>query len=103
MNCIFCKIINKEEPTEMVYENDNFTVIKDINPSAPVHLLIIPKKHIKSVAEIKPEDKELMGEMILIAQRVAQDKNLKSYRLRINTGKGAGQIVDHIHMHLFSW
>ena len=103
MDCIFCKIINKEEPGEMVYENDNFIVIKDINPSAPVHLLIIPKKHIKSVAEIKPEDKELMGEMILIAQKVAQDKNLKSYRLRINTGKRAGQIVDHIHMHLFSW
>jgi histidine triad (HIT) family protein len=55
------------------------------------------------VIEIKPEDKELMGEMILIAQKVAQDKNLKNYRLRINTGKGAGQIVDHIHMHLFSW
>ena len=103
MDCIFCKIVSKEEPTEMVYENNNFIVIKDINPSAPVHLLIIPKKHIKSVAEIKPEDKKLMGEMILIAQRVAQDKNLKSYRLRINTGKRAGQIVDHIHMHLFSW
>jgi histidine triad (HIT) family protein len=103
MDCVFCKIINKEEPTEMVYENDNFIVIKDINPSAPVHLLIIPKKHIKSLIEIKSEDKELMGEMILIAQKVAQDKNLKNYRLRINTGKGAGQIVDHIHMHLFNW
>ena len=103
MDCVFCKIINKEEPTELVYESDNFIVVKDIKPSAPVHLLIIPKKHIKSVIEVKPEDKELMGEMILTAQKVAQENKIGSYRLRINTGRGAGQIIDHIHMHLFSW
>jgi histidine triad (HIT) family protein len=100
MDCIFCKIINKEAPAEYIYEDDNFIVIKDINPSAPIHYLIIPRKHIDSVAHLKKEDKELMGEMILTAQKVG--KNLKSYRLRINTGRGAGQIVDHIHMHLFS-
>ena len=103
MPCIFCKIINKEEPTDFIYENDNFIVIKDIKPSAPIHLLVIPKKHIDSVAHLTPEDKDLMGEMILTVQKVAQEKNLNSYRLRINTGKGAGQIVDHLHMHIFSW
>jgi histidine triad (HIT) family protein len=103
MPCIFCQIINKEEPTDFIYENDNFIVIKDIKPSAPIHLLVIPKKHIDSVAHLTPEDKDLMGEMILIAQKVAQEKKLKSYRLRINTGKGAGQIIDHLHMHIFSW
>ncbi|MDP2910194.1 MAG: histidine triad nucleotide-binding protein [bacterium] len=103
MPCIFCKIINKEEPTDFIYENDNFIVIKDIKPSAPIHLLVIPKKHIDSVAHLIPEDKDLMGEMILTAQKVAQEKKLKSYRLRINTGKGAGQIIDHLHMHIFSW
>ncbi|OGZ18245.1 MAG: histidine triad nucleotide-binding protein [Candidatus Nealsonbacteria bacterium RBG_13_37_56] len=103
MPCIFCEIINKEKPTEIIHENDNFIVIKDIKPSAPVHLLVIPKKHIDSVAHLTPKDEGLMGEMILTAQKVAQEKNLNSYRLRINTGKGAGQIVDHLHMHIFSW
>ena len=103
MPCIFCEIINKEKPTEIIHENDNFIVIKDIKPSAPVHLLVIPKKHIDSVAHLTLKDEGLMGEMILTAQKVAQEKNLNSYRLRINTGKGAGQIVDHLHMHIFSW
>lgn len=103
MPCIFCQIINEEEPTEIIYENDNFIVIKDIKPSAPVHLLVIPKKHIESVARLTSRDRDLMGEMILTAQKVAQEKKLNSYRLRINTGKGAGQIINHLHMHLFAW
>ncbi len=100
MDCVFCKIISKQEPADYIYEDEKFIVIKDINPSAPIHLLIIPKKHIDSVAHLKPEDRELMGDMILTAQKISKD--LKSYRLRINTGRGAGQIIDHIHMHLFS-
>jgi len=103
MPCIFCEIINKEKPTEIIHENDNFIVIKDIKPSVPIHLLVIPKKHIDSVADLTSKDKDLMGEMILTAQKVAQEKKLNSYRLRINTGKGAGQIIDHLHMHIFSW
>lgn len=102
MDCIFCKIINKEEPTDCVYEDDRFIVIKDIKPSAPIHFLIIPKKHVDSVTHLKPEDRDLMGDMILTAQKVAKDKKLKDYRLRINVGRGFGQIIDHIHMHLFS-
>ena len=102
MNCIFCKIINKEEPSDFVYENDKFIVIKDIKPSAPVHLLIIPKKHIDSVKHLGPEDKDLMGGMILCAQKIAKEKNLAGYKLLINVGRKAGQMVDHIHMHLLS-
>ena len=102
MDCIFCKIINKEKESDIIYEDDKIIVIKDINPKALVHLLIIPKKHIPSVKEVEIEDKALMGEIILAAQKIAREKNLKGYRLSINVGREAGQIVDHLHMHLMS-
>jgi len=102
MDCIFCKIINKEKPSDFVYENDKLIVIKDINPKAPIHLLIIPKKHIHSVNHFEESDKELIGEMILCAKKIAKEKNLAGYKLLINVGREAGQIVDHIHMHLLS-
>jgi len=102
MDCIFCKIINKEKPSDFVYENDKLIVIKDINPKAPIHLLIIPKKHIHSVNHFEEGDKELIGEMILCAKKIAKEKNLAGYKLLINVGRKAGQIVDHIHMHLLS-
>ena len=96
MDCIFCEIKSD------VYENDNFIVVKDINPKAEIHLLIIPKKHIESINHLELEDKDLMGEMILIAQKVDKDKGIESYNLQINVGRKAGQVVDHIHMHLLS-
>ena len=96
-NCIFCKIINKEEPSDFVYENDKFIVIKDINSKAP-----IPKKHIHSVNHFEEGDKELIGEMILCAKKIAKEKNLAEYKLLINVGRKAGQMVDHIHIHLLS-
>ena len=102
MDCIFCKIINKEKPSDFVYENDKFIVIKDINPKAPIHLLIIPKKHIHSVNHFEEGDKELIGEMILCAKKIAKEKNLAGYKLLINVGRKAGQMVDHIHIHLLS-
>jgi len=102
MDCIFCQIINKKESSDIVYENDSIIVIKDINPSAPIHLLIIPKKHITSVAHLEPGDKDLMGQMILTAKKIAEEKGLKAYNLRINIGREAGQIIDHLHMHLLS-
>lgn len=102
MDCIFCKIVNKELPADIVYEDDKILVFKDINPKAPVHLLIIPKKHILSVNHLEVEDKILMGELILVCQKVAREKNLKAYRLQINIGRPAGQIVDHLHLHLLS-
>lgn len=101
-DCIFCKIINKKKPTDFVYENDNFIVIKDINPKASIHLLIIPKKHIHSVNHFEENDKELIGEMILGAKKIAKEKNLTAYKLLINVGREAGQMVDHIHIHLLS-
>jgi len=96
MSCIFCKIINKEKPSDFVYENEKVIVIKDI------HLLIIPKKHIHSVNHFEEGDKELIGEMILCAKKIAKEKNLAEYKLLINVGRKAGQMVDHIHIHLLS-
>jgi histidine triad (HIT) family protein len=101
-NCLFCKIINKEVAAEIVYEDKKVMAFKDIHPKAPVHLLIIPKKHIPSVDHLEIEDKPLMGELILAAQKIARKKNLKGYRLQINIGRPAGQIIDHLHLHLLA-
>lgn len=102
MQCIFCKIANKQTPADIVYENDKILAFKDVNPKAPVHILIVPKKHIPSVDHIEIQDKTLMGEMILAAQKIAREKNLPGYRLVINVGREGGQIIDHLHLHLLS-
>ena len=102
MSCIFCKIIDKETPSDIIYENDKVIVIKDVNPKVPVHLLIIPKKHILSVNHIEAKDKALIGDLILTAKKIAKEKNLKGYKLLINVGREGGQIIDHIHLHLLS-
>ena len=101
-NCLFCKIINKEVPSEIIYEDEKVIAFKDIHPKAPIHLLIVPKKHIPSVNHLEIEDKTLMGELILVAQKIAREKNLKGYRLQINVGRPAGQIIDHLHLHLLA-
>ena len=100
--CIFCKIINKEAPADIVYEDNSVIVFKDINPSAPIHLLIVPKKHIISINNLKEQDKELVGYMFLIAKKIAEEQDISKtgYRLIINVGKGSGQIIDHLHLHL---
>ena len=100
MDCIFCKIINKEMPADIIYEDDKIIAFNDINPQAPVHILIIPKKHIPSVDHIEIQDKELIGELFLVAQKIAREKKLKGYRLSINVGREGGQIIDHLHLHL---
>jgi histidine triad (HIT) family protein len=102
LECIFCKIAKKEIPAEIIYEDEKVVAFKDINPQAPIHFLIIPKKHILSVDHVEIEDKSLMGELILTAQRIAKEKNLESYKLMINVGRPAGQIIDHLHLHLLS-
>ncbi len=102
MDCLFCKIINKEVPADIVYEDSKFLAFYDINPKTPIHILIIPKKHILSVDHLKIEDKELMGGLILVAKKIAGEKKLKGYRLLINVGRGGGQIIDHLHMHLLA-
>lgn len=100
--CIFCKIVNKSLSAEIVYEDEKILAFNDIKPLAPVHILIIPKKHIHSVDHVEIEDKTLMGELILAAQKIAREKNLNGYKLQINVGKPAGQLIDHIHLHLLS-
>ncbi|MCX8016052.1 MAG: histidine triad nucleotide-binding protein [Patescibacteria group bacterium] len=102
--CIFCQIINKKIPSEIVLENDKVIVFKDINPKAEIHLLIVPKKHIANINEINEEDRELLGELFLTAKKIAQQLSLieKGYKLVMNVGRGAGQLIDHIHLHLLS-
>ncbi len=100
MDCLFCKISNKEEPGQIVFENSEFVAIKDIYPKASVHILIIPKKHIVSISKMEEADKELVGGLFLIAKQIAVEKKLNGYKLLFNVGREAGQIVDHLHLHL---
>ena len=102
MDCLFCKIVAKDLPSTIIYQNPNFLVIRDIKPLAPIHLLIITKKHIPSVDHLARNDKELIGEMVLTAQAVARDQGLRErgYKLGFNVGKGGGQLVPHLHLHL---
>jgi len=101
-DCLFCKIVAKDLPSTIIYENDNFLVIKDIKPLAPIHLLIITKKHIPSVDHLAKNDKELIGDMVLVAQQIARDQGLNQtgYKLGFNVGRGGGQLVPHLHLHL---
>lgn len=101
-DCIFCKIIKKEIPSEIVYEDDKFLAFKDIDPKARIHLLIIPKRHIPSVNDLRVEDKELIGELILTAKAIAKEQKIDQtgYRLIFNNGRDSGQSVDHLHLHL---
>ncbi len=97
---IFTKIISGELPTEFVHEDDKCIVIHDINPQAKIHLLIIPKKPIASLFDLKPEDKDLMGHMMLLLPQLAESQGLDGFKTQINTGKSGGQEVFHIHIHL---
>jgi histidine triad (HIT) family protein len=101
-DCLFCKIINKEIPAKIVYEDNKFIAFKDAEPKAPLHLLIVPKIHIPSVDHLGLKDKELIGEMFLVAQEIARKEgvNQTGYRLIFNIGKDAGQTIDHLHLHL---
>lgn len=101
-SCIFCKIIKGEIPSEKVYEDDKIFVFKDINPEAPVHLLIIPKKHIESVNALDESDGELIGYIFNVAKKVAKQFQISEdgYRIVTNCGKDGGQTVYHIHFHL---
>ncbi len=102
--CIFCKIINRELPAEIVYEDEQISVFKDINPVAPVHLLLIPKKHISGISDLKEEDAGIMGRIQVLAANLAGEMGLAQdgFRLVCNCGRDAGQLVMHIHYHLLS-
>jgi histidine triad (HIT) family protein len=101
-NCIFCKIVRKEIPGDVVYEDEHVLAFNDINPQAPVHVLIIPKDHIPGVNELEEADKDTMCHLMSIIRKIAQQKKLdkSGYRIVINSGKDAGQAVQHIHYHL---
>ena len=101
-DCIFCKIASGEIPSKIVYRDEDVVVFPDINPATPVHLLVIPVKHITSLAEITDADTPLLGKMVVVANKVAREQGLadKGYRLTINSGADAGQLVPHLHIHL---
>lgn len=101
-DCIFCKIAHHEMPTQLLYENDTLVVFRDINPHAPVHILIVPKKHIRSVNDVTPEDGPILAEMIRAAKQVAAAQGVgeSGYKLLFNVEKGGGQVIFHLHLHL---
>ncbi len=101
MSTIFGKIIAGDLPCEKVFENDKILAIKDIAPQAPVHILIVPKKPVKDIQTLVKEDFDLLGEVVLVAQKIATEYDiLDGYRLLTNNGAGAGQTVFHLHFHL---
>ncbi|MGF1677146.1 MAG: histidine triad nucleotide-binding protein [Rivularia sp. (in: cyanobacteria)] len=98
---IFGKIIRKEIPADIVYEDDLALAFKDVNPQAPVHILVIPKKPIPKLADASLQDQDLMGHLLLTAKKVAEDAGLiNGYRTVINTGSDGGQTVHHLHIHI---
>ncbi len=100
--CVFCKIVAGELPSRNVYEDDELLAFHDIYPLAAVHLLIIPKTHIVSLAECTTKHQDLLGRMLLLAPRLAQTHGLESgFRTAINTGRGGGQTVFHLHINMF--
>ena len=102
MECIFCKIAVGEMPANIVYEDENIIAFDDIFPKAPIHKLIIPRKHIATLNDINDEDRELTGNMMLVAQKIAKDLHISEdgYRVLMNCNKHGGQEVYHIHLHL---
>ncbi len=101
-DCIFCKIGRGEVGAKVYYQDDEFVAFADVNPQAPVHALIIPRRHIASIEELKPEDEGLAGRLVLVAQRVALELGVAAsgYRLVANVGPDSGQLVPHLHFHL---
>jgi histidine triad (HIT) family protein len=101
-SCIFCKIVRGEIPSKKVHEDDDFFVFHDIRPIAPVHFLVIPKRHVESLAHYEASDSDLIGRMLLLGARLAPAQGLSGgFRTMINTGKGGGQEVFHVHAHIF--
>jgi histidine triad (HIT) family protein len=101
-SCLFCRIIAKEIPTDFVYQDDRSIVIRDINPQAPAHLLVIPLAHIESLDDASQRDEALLGHLLRVAARVANSESLGEggYRAVINNGEGVGQSVFHLHVHV---
>lgn len=108
MDCIFCKIAKGEIPSKTIYKDQQICVFEDIDPKAPIHWLIIPNKHIASIADMTQWDVDLMGKMLLQISTIAKERKIGDYRIVANTGSQAGQSVFHLHFHIlagrtFSW
>jgi len=99
-NCLFCKIAGGKLNSETVFEDKNFKVFKDAHPKAPVHLLLIPKKHIQSIAQLCPKDENIVAQMIYTAKKIASEEKLSGYKLVFNVGRDGGQVIDHLHLHI---
>lgn len=101
-DCIFCKIANQDIPVELLYEDEIIAAFRDINPVAPVHILIIPRKHIPSILDITDVEADMMGRILEVANRLARQYEIadSGFRLVLNTGPDAGQSVQHLHAHL---
>jgi len=100
--CLFCRIVRREIPAQIVHEDDQALVFKDVNPQAPTHVLVVPKKHLEALSASTDADAALLGHLQRVACRIAADGNLSSFRLVTNDGRGAGQSVAHLHYHLLA-
>ena len=102
MECIFCQIVSGKIPSDIVYQNEEIIAFRDIEPQAPVHLIIIPRRHIPSLVHLSQADSSLVGHMVDIANQLAKSEGVaqSGYRLVINCGKEGGQLVPHLHLHL---
>ena len=102
--CLFCRIAARESPAEIEYEDDLVVAFKDIYPKAPIHLLIVPKRHIESVATLTPDDRTLVGHCFLVARRIGESKGFaeRGYRVSVNCGPEGGQVVYHLHFHFLA-
>ena len=104
-NCLFCKIVAGEIPSRKVYEDEEFFAFHDIHPAAPVHFLVVPKVHLPSLSHAQPAHAGMLGRMMVLAPRLAQEQGCEPYpdggfRVVVNTGKGGGQEIDHLHLHV---
>ena len=101
-NCIFCKIIAKQIPSDIVYEDEEIIAFRDIHPVAPIHVLVIPKKHIESIEQMEEEDEKVVGRIYSVIKKIAKQEGIEKegYRVIVNCGKDAGQEVPHLHFHL---
>ncbi|MEA3254030.1 MAG: histidine triad nucleotide-binding protein [Chloroflexota bacterium] len=101
-DCIFCRIVAGEIPSDIVYQDDEYLAFRDISPQAPVHLIIIPRAHVTSLTELTEEQEGLMGRLVILATKLAEQEGVagRGYRLVINCGPEGGQVVPHIHLHL---
>ncbi len=101
-SCVFCRIVQGEAPAQMVYQDELVSAFRDIRPVAPVHVLVVPNKHIAAITEVTEEDQAILGRMLLVARRVAEKEGIaqSGFRLIVNNGPDANQIVYHLHLHV---